>query len=206
MGKRFTYLIIAIFSIVFAAGAQPQKAFKIFAEKIAKARAVSFEFENASLRLKGKLIAAKNGKFRAETRGRIFVCDGTAIWNYSPSENKVIVSKKDDSGDEIRIEEFALNFPKYFAPLEYSDYNSSDLKSAWKIKLIPKKKDKFADLKYCSIYLDKTKNYPKALELIFEDGTTERWLFRSFKIINPPKEAFVFKIPKNCEIVDLRDF
>ncbi len=162
---------------------------------------ISLKFKSMNNKsLEGKLDAQKGNKYVLRLGDRIITCNGKTLWNYSETDNNVIVSNFDSNIHTNSLENFFFSLISQLNPVELKAESSSRGTSFRILTLEPKTSEQFSQIK---LWID-SKGEIASIAII-KDKIEEKWAIWEVRI-NPKfeKEYFIFKAPKNVEIIDVR--
>lgn len=167
-------------------------------KKLENAKNITFSF--SSLEDKnyvGTLIANSQDRYRLTQKNKLIVCDGISVWNFTPSEKQVLISRfKPNSASAIQSIFFDIK-------QNYIPTNATKVKIAksyqWQLSL--KSRNNPDDT--INLTLDKKYN---VIGVNFKIGTSIGNLKISKIRINSKiqESTFIFKSPKGIEELDLR--
>lgn len=152
----------------------------------------------------GKLTVKRDNKFMIELDDRIVICNGSTMWNYTPSKNKVIVSNYVDGSDAISPQKLFMSFPKTYAPSLVRESRSTG-EDYVVLALKPKSQQAVVGgLQKITMKLS-----PRTLEIaeleIFDGSNTRGWTISGLKTdINVSDSEFEFKATDDIRVIDLR--
>lgn len=209
--KSIVKILVLLAFVLFAtskpliAQQSKEQAFDKIIEKYGNLKSISVHFkmpENPGIT--GHLKAKTGNKYIMQIAGRIIICNGSTIWNYSREENSVVVSNFEDSAGEMSIEDFFFSFIKIAKPSSLAKEISSGGLNGMSLKLVPDKKKKGDLVNDVKITYE-----PNSFKLLGITANTTAgthfWQIESFK--SNPKlsdSMFEFKEPKDVKIIDLR--
>lgn len=152
----------------------------------------------------GRLTVKRNNKFMIELDDRTVICNGTTMWNYTPTRNKVIVSNYIDGSDAISPQKLFMSFPKHYVPSLSRERRSSG-DDYIVLVLRPKNQQSVVG----GLQKITMKVEPKTLEIAeleISDGSTVRgWTISGLKTdINVPDSMFEFASTDDIRVIDLR--
>lgn len=150
------------------------------------------------------ILAARSHKYRIEMSDRIVVCDGSTVWNYSVARNSVVVSRLKQNISAMSVETLLLDVLTAYKPVSLRNRNASAGGSQYVLRLEPSREEKFG-VRAMEITLDRTSKRFRAIEVTLAQGT-QSWSVESMNLNVPlPKTAFMFKKPKNCEVITMTE-
>lgn len=142
----------------------------------------------------GHIIAKKGNKYRITMGDRIISSDGVTVWNYSITQNTVLISnfKEINSGSLENLFFTEINNSK---PISLNTINSTSKPYKYELKI----KNDETEMSY-KIFLSDSK---KIYSVLFDD-IDEEWILEKLnKNITTPS-SFEPKFDKDVEIIDLR--
>ena len=155
--------------------------------------------------IKGILSAKKGNKYRMDLGSRLIICNGKTIWNYSPEDNKTVISSYEANSQQISLEDIFFSFIDIFEPIEIKAVVNSRGRNSYMLKLKPKSESKhFRMIKEVNIWVDR-RNYSLQSFQVIEEGQTLSWRISKLKTKEKfTDDLFEFQIPKGSTVVDLR--
>ncbi|MCX7880764.1 MAG: hypothetical protein N2517_08895 [Ignavibacteria bacterium] len=198
----FSFFILSTFSLFEIAVHDKDKIFEELSRKYSNLRSIKVEFRSEDLRLDGVLTATSEGKYRLLLKSdgkiaRILVSDSKTLWNYSPKENKVVISSI-ETNDELSLQNFFVTFADKFVPLSYTKETSSRFGSRYLLMLTKKNNEN----EKIGIYLNEKKEITSIIFILQE--REEKYLISKIRINPKITDKFEFKIPEGSEVIDLR--
>lgn len=152
----------------------------------------------------GKLTVKRDNKFMIELDDRIVICNGSTMWNYTPSKNKVIVSNYVDGSDAISPQKLFMSFPKTYVPSLLRESRSSG-EDYIVLALRPKNQQSVVGgLQKITMKLS-----PRTMEIaeieIFDGSNVRAWVISGLKTdINVSDSDFEFTPADDIRVIDLR--
>lgn len=205
--RKFVFIqlcwVICILSSTFLFSLDKDKVFEKLKTKYLSTNALRISFTIDKSLVQGTLVVRPPNLFRLELKKgkdieNIIVCDGKAVWNYSPPNKNVIISNILAS-DAASIENLFTNFLDKYKAQSLASENNSALGSSLVLTLMPPEPANPP----VRIYLDKDLVI-KAIDL----GSGEHFSFYLIKRIqiNPkiPQNYFECRPPKDVEVFDYR--
>lgn len=166
---------------------------------------ISFKFTDVSHQnLSGSINASKGNKYKIITKDRTVICNGDKIWNYSESDNKVIISDFDSERVNLSIEGVFFGLIKKMSLEKFTKEHSS--KNTDKLYIVTYKANNEISKKYKISIVKLWVNSQKDIKYISTEynNSINRWKIDDLKI-NPKikAEIFKFKAPEKCKIIEL---
>ncbi len=152
----------------------------------------------------GKLTVKRDNKFMIELDDRIVICNGSTMWNYTPSKNKVIVSQYIDGSDAISPQKLFMSFPRTYTPTLLRESRSTGDDYVI-LALRPKNQQAVVGgLQKITMKLS-----PRTLEIaeleIFDGSNVRGWVISGLKTnINVSDSDFEFTPTDDIRVIDLR--
>lgn len=195
-----TFILAGLLTNVLHANHTKESLFKELTTKYGNIKSISASFNNEERGLNGILIAAKGNKYKLTTSQMDLVSNGSTIWNYQKSENKVIINNMNSFDTRSSLDVIFFRFIQDYKPVSIS---KNDFGYTLELENKSKKSD-YNLVDKLLLWIDgKTLDIFK-LQLISET-TVETWGVVNLKI-NPKttNKTFSFTIPKDAEVIDLR--
>lgn len=174
-------------------------------KKYSDAESLKIEFYDSQSNISGNIIAKNGNRYIINLAGRKIISNGNTIWNYSFTDNNVLISSFNDFDNEISIESLFFELINNFKPISLSNYSSSKGISGYKLTLHPKDgyENEF-NLKNISLVISKKSEQIISIKYV-QDFTTFSWDIKQIEI-NPDisEDEFEFEADENTEIIDLR--
>lgn len=150
---------------------------------------------------KTKFLYKKENKYRIETTNNTIISDGSSIWNYNKKNNKVVISRPEDTEMTYTINNLVYSFPEQsrllyegkekIGPEEYNVLSMTPARSSSNYKKI-------------KIWADKS-NMIRKVNVSDAAGNILIFEFTNIKVnSNIPDSRFSFEPSKGSEIIDLR--
>ncbi len=152
---------------------------------------------NKPVSLQGKFFYQKGNKFRIEVRNRFITSDGSTVWNYDISNDKVVISNLDDDAFSFSLEKIIYEYPS-MCKVQKSESGPDN----YTLILNPKNSDLF----FKSAIITTNKSYIVTNVVITDFNSTE-FIFnlKSVKInSNLSNKLFNFSASEGTQVIDLR--
>lgn len=197
-------ILLMIFINSVNAQQDKDKIFEKLKKQYAELQTISLNFTlNENTFIKGQLNAKKGNKYILSFGNKIIYCNNKIIWNYSPTNNSVIISNYDDSNESISIEKIFFQFTEDFKAEKLYKNQISNNESSTILELIPKNSNQ-SDISKIKISIN-TNNLNISNVVIVSNYNEESWKISNLKLnTNIDDNRFDFKVPENVEIIDLR--
>lgn len=202
---KLSVLLFLIITLPCLSQASKDKIFSKLKDKYGNVSSLSLEFSMQEGGIKGTLNARKGNKYRMDFGSRLIICNGKTIWNYSPDDNKSVISNFEANSQQISLEDIFFSFIDIFEPIDMKAVVTSRGRNSYMLKLKPKSESKhFRMIKEVNIWIDR-RNYSLQSFQVIEEGQTLTWRISKLKIKeNFSDDLFEFQVPKGCTVVDLR--
>ncbi len=210
--KKKIVLILLIFMTFFAgitvseAVNDKLKLYKYLLDTYGNLNSVSLEFISINNPgMAGSLKAEKGSKYILKMGKRNIYCDGKTVWNYSTTDNNVVISSFDSSGTQFSFEQFFFNYLQNYKPDQLKKAAASSGYIAYILTLKPASEDeKIGDVEYIDVWINKKDFSLKMIE-IGMGGNKQAWEISSLEL-NPEfaHNEFKFEPPGDAEVIDLR--
>lgn len=166
---------------------------------------ISFNFNDESHKgVTGSLSAIKGNKYRIITEDRSIYCDGNRIWNYTPNDNKVIVSEFDPNRANLSIEGIFFGLIDKMQIEQFTkEHSTKKSNQLYKVSFKPNQEySKRYKVNKVNIWI----NEDKEIQYISTEynSAIQKWKISNLKI-NPKIKAEIFKFsaPKDCKTIEL---
>jgi outer membrane lipoprotein-sorting protein len=165
---------------------------------------VSFNFNLLEENFKGTLTAKKGNKYKMVVGDRIIICNGKSIWNYSPKDNKVVISNFEDSKDQVSIEELFFSFLLNFEPVKITEQVVNKNQTIFILSLKPKKNFKtMHEINSVDIWID-SGTYD-ILKFHITEPQEMTWVISKLRLRKSADDSiFEFEPNNECTVIDLR--
>jgi len=166
---------------------------------------VSFNFKLVEENFIGSLTAKKGNKYKMVVGERIIICNSKNIWNYSPKDNKVVISNAEESGEQVSIEAVFFSFLENFEPSKITESILSKNQIAYILTLKPRKNFKsLHQISSVDIWVD-SGTYD-ILKFHITEPQSMTWLISKLRLRKHAEDSlFEFEPNKECTVIDLRD-
>ncbi len=166
---------------------------------------ISLNFSDESHKgIAGSLNAIKGNKYRIITEERSIYCDGNRIWNFTPNDNKVIVSEFDPNRANLSIEGIFFGLIDKMQIEKFTKEHSTKKSiGLYKVSFKPNQEySKRYKVNKVNIWI----NEDKEIKYISTEynSALQKWKISNLKI-NPKikVDMFKFSAPKDCKIIEL---
>ncbi len=165
---------------------------------------VSFNFKLVEEKFTGSLTAKKGNKYKMVIGDRVIVCNSKNIWNYSPKENKVVISSFEESSEQVSIESLFFSFLENFEPVKITEKELPKNQTAFILTLKPRKNFKsLHQISSVDIWID-SGTYD-ILRFHITEPQPMTWLISKLRLRKKADDAIFDFIPnKECTVIDLR--
>ncbi|MFC2130650.1 outer membrane lipoprotein carrier protein LolA [Bacteroidota bacterium] len=165
---------------------------------------VSFDFKLLEENFSGSLTVKKGNKYKMEIGGRIIISNGKTIWNYSPKENKVVISDLEEIGDQVSLESFFFSFLENFQPVKLTEKKTSKGIEAYVLDLKVKENTKsFQKISTVEIWIDR--GTYDIIQFHINEPQQMTWHIEKLRLRKKASNSiFDFQPNEDCTIVDLR--
>lgn len=194
-------LFIFLFSIGSTAKDTGQNLLKNLQDKFNTVRDLSADFKqsiNGKLVLSGKFLFKKEDNLRVEMKNSTLISNGATNWSYNQKENKVIISKNDETNaSPFSLKKIVYEYPKECA-VSSEMYNADEV-----LVLIPEKN---SNIGYSRIKIWITKeNLIDKIVLTDNADNLIQIDFARYKLNqNISDNKFNFTPPEGSKVIDLR--
>lgn len=145
----------------------------------------------------GEFYYKTKNKFRIELDSRTIVSDGETVWNYTPKNNKVIITFSDDETNSFSIEDYVFNFPEKCKVGEILNDDGNKI-------LLLKPNSAELDFKEVKLMINDSSLIDE-IELTDLMDNVYRVELKNTKINQSLSDKlFTFDIPQGTQIIDLR--
>ena len=151
--------------------------------------------------LDGTLIAAKGDRYRIETSDQIVVTDGKTLWNYSKLENQVTIDVLGNSPQTLFMSELIKNYTdNYTAKLIGEEkVNESE---CYIVELTAKNEEFFENVR---VWVEKKNWLISRIQQTDINKNVHLYDIWNVQLNQElPSNTFIFDIPSDVDVVDLR--
>ena len=170
-------------------------------DKFDEVKDLSAEFKqstNGKAVVSGKFFFKKEDKLRIEFKNSILVSDGSTNWNYNQKENKVIISKNDDSNaSPFSLQKVIFDYPKECMV-------SSEMDDGTEVLILTPNKESSIGYSLIKIWLN---NENLIIRIILKDKADNQIQidFSKYKVNQKIADSkFSFTPPEGSKVIDLR--
>ena len=170
-------------------------------DKVNEVKDLSAEFKQSTSGravVSGKFLFKKEDKLRIEFKNSILVSDGSTNWNYNQKENKVIISKNDDSNaSPFSLQKVIFDYPKECMV-------SSEMDDGTEVLILTPKKESSIGYSLIKIWLN---NENLIIRIILKDKADNQIQidFSKYKVNQKIADSkFSFTPPEGSKVIDLR--
>jgi len=153
---------------------------------------------NGKTSVNGKIYYSKGNKLRLELKNSTIISDGTTLWNYNKTQNKVVINNASGSDQSsFTIEKFLYDYPSKCVVSLEKENNLNVL------VLIPKND---AKMNFKTTKISVTPDY-LIIQVYIENlsGSVTNFQFSDYKLNqNLPDSRFSFSPPEGTNVIDLR--
>lgn len=166
---------------------------------------ISFNFNDETHKgITGSLHAIKGNKYRIITEDRTIYCDAYKIWNYTPNDNKVIISEFDPNRANLSIEGIFFGLIDKMQIEQFTkEHSTKKSNQLYKVSFKPNQEySKRYKVNKVNIWINEDKEI-KNISTEY-NSAIQKWKISNLKI-NPKikAELFKFSAPKDCKIIEL---
>lgn len=195
--KKLFVLLICLFNVLYAQDAN--SILKDIQKRFGKIQDLSADVIQNST--KSKFFYQKENKYRIETTNNIIISDGNSIWNYNKKNNKVVISRPEDTEMTYTINNLVYSFPEQ-SKLIFEGKEKIGAEEYNILSMTPAGSS--SNYKKIKIWADKT-NMIRKVNVSDAAGNNLIFEFTNIKInSNIPDSRFSFEPAKGSEIIDLR--
>ena len=170
-------------------------------DKFNEVKDLSAEFKQSTggrAVVSGKFLFKKEDKLRIEFKNSILVSDGSTNWNYNQKENKVIISKNDDSNaSPFSLQKVIFDYPKECMV-------SSEMDDGTEVLILTPNKESSIGYSLIKIWLN---NENLIIRIILKDKADNQIQidFSKYKVNQKIADSkFSFTPPEGSKVIDLR--
>ncbi len=150
----------------------------------------------------GTLLIKKKNRYRVEMEDRTLVTDGQTIWSYSPANNQVIIDKFKQDEQSLSPEKILVGTPDNFTATVVGEEKLGDYETTV-LKLVPRDEQSF--IHSLRLWVDQKEWMIRQVEIIdLSEKQTTYTVLQVRTNIGLPDSRFVYAIPKEADVVDLR--
>jgi len=170
-------------------------------DKFYEVKDLSAEFKQSTggrAVVSGKFLFKKEDKLRIEFKNSILVSDGSTNWNYNQKENKVIISKNDDSNaSPFSLQKVIFDYPKECMV-------SSEMDDGTEVLILTANKESSIGYSLIKIWLN---NENLIIRIMLKDKADNQIQidFSKYKVNQKIADSkFSFTPPEGSKVIDLR--
>jgi len=177
------------------------KLLKNLQDKFDKVKDLSADFKqstNGKAILNGKFFFKKEDKLRIEFKNSILISDGETNWSFNQKENKVIISKNDESNaSPFSLRKVVFDYPKECLV-------TSEMENSTKVLVLTPNKDSSIGYSSIKIWMNK-ENLISRIVLKDKVDNLIQIDFLKYKVNQKISESkFIFTAPEGSKVIDLR--
>lgn len=152
--------------------------------------------------LEGKLYLKKGDRYRVETATQIIVTDGETVWTYSPEKQQVLIDRLSKSAENPLPRELLVKYARDFKAKLLGIEKPG--KAEWyRLQFVPRDEDSF--IREVTAWIEKDTWLARKIEQHdINDNITVYELKNLQRDVGLADNFFIFKIPEDVEVVDLR--
>jgi len=168
-------------------------------------RTFEWKLAEETHRFKGKLYLKKPNRFRLETETQTVVSDGKQVWTYVYANEQVVLTSYSDMRGMPKWEDLLFEYGEQYRA-EYVALEKVGDKQCHSVKLIPKEKDKDADVAEMKVWVDSDRWV--VLKTAYVDLNGDVTTYRLSEVAVDPKmddALFTFQVPEGVDVVDMRE-
>jgi outer membrane lipoprotein-sorting protein len=202
--KRNILLVLLFITSIGLLAQDKASVFKELQNKFKGINSVSFSFKDVDSKYSGTISSEKGNKYKIKSNDRVITCNGKKIYNYTPNDNKVLVSNFDENNPTLSIEKFFFEFINVLTPESITKEHSTKATNGL-ILLSLKAEENFAKknkIKNIKIWLDKS-NEIQYIAFNFQNKEQFYKIENLKTNIKIKKDFFKFKAPAKCQIIEL---
>ena len=170
-------------------------------DKFNEVKDLSAEFKQSTSGravVSGKFLFKKEDKLRIEFKNSILVSDGSTNWNYNQKENKVIISKNDDSNaSPFSLQKVIFDYPKECMV-------SSEMDDGTEVLILTPNNESSIGYSLIKIWLN---NENLIIRIMLKDKADNQIQidFSKYKVNQKIADSkFSFTPPEGSKVIDLR--
>jgi outer membrane lipoprotein-sorting protein len=197
-------IILLLLMPVFLFAQNPQTVLKLLQGKVKETAGFSAKFKQAfadnskkKSTISGKFVFAYGNKYIVETKNFKIISDGKTVWNYTPSQKRVIISNTEDEASSFSIDRYLFKVPDL---CKLSIIKSENFPNS--IKLIPKNYD--LEFSSAEVYSDKDYIIQKVVITDTNNITYILELTESKALSDLSQYKFSFTPAKGVKVIDMR--
>lgn len=170
-------------------------------DKFDKVKDLTADFKqstNGKAILNGKFFFKKEDKLRIEFKNSILISDGETNWSFNQKENKVIISKNDESNaSPFSLRKVVFDYPKECLV-------TSEMENSTKVLVLTPNKDSSIGYSSIKIWMNK-ENLISRIVLKDKVDNLIQIDFLKYKVNQKISESkFIFTAPEGSKVIDLR--
>ncbi len=156
------------------------------------------QYSGSGKNISGKFYYKKTNNIRLETNASIIVSNGSTNWNYIKNQNKVIISKYDDSDVSM------FSFNKIISDFPSKSNVEQSTEKGNNILVIIPKEDSDLNFNQVKLWINDD-DLVKKIEIKEKNNSLLSIELSNYKINqNLPDSQFSFTTPEGSKVIDLR--
>lgn len=171
-----------------------------FHQTYANLRSLSCRFTETS-GIKGSIAAMRGGKYDVRLPDRRLVCDGSTVWNITPTSKTVILDRYRANADDLSIERVFFTLMAVYRVQREEKVASTGRTT---LRLVPPAKNAMVGgVAWADVTIDDKMN---VYTIVINDGTaTSRWTITGLKRnASLTSTTFTYKPASGWQVIDLR--
>lgn len=196
MNRLLAFLLLCFVGVCTLTAQRSEHVIDVFRRTYGSLKTIDVSFESQGMR--GRLRAQQGGKYRIEAADRLFICDGTTVWNVQSATTTVIADRYQPNAETMSVDRVFFVLMNVYVP------TARQLKPTTIIRLTPPSPTTIvAGVEYADLTLD-AKNQITAIT-IRESGVQTTWNVTRLQR-NPTLAASTFSYtpPKGWTVINLR--
>ncbi len=162
-----------------------------------------WELAGETQTIEGSIYLMESSHYRIETATQAIVTDGATVWTYSKQAEQVIIDRLGNSDESQLPKNLLFKYSKDYKPSLLRE-EKLDGRKIYVLELIPKDEEAF--IKSMTIWVDADKWFTRKIEQVDINDNLNTYILSNIREdVELTPDVFQFEIPKEAEIVDLRE-
>lgn len=205
------FLVLGVSAVSLAGSISAKEIIKKVKKKYSELQSLQAEFDQTykwelageTQSVHGTLILRAGDNYRIETDAQLIVTDGVTVWTYSKRDSQVIIDYLSKSEDNPLPKDLLFKYSEEYVP-HLVGQEMLDGENTYVLNLVPKEEESF--IKSMKIWVDTSNWFTVKIEQVDINDNVNIYRVKNIQEnVQLPPTLFKFEIPKNAEVVDLRE-